>query len=151
MALAAVRTSLSRQIHDTMYLSNLEDMDLYAVDAEAVKRCFHCTGFGHLVRQCPTPSSSVRLAEFRQKNALQCDRGNSKCGEHDEQNGSNRESHRESPRPRQPSQHHPPPRQPLKKNSAPARKPFGRKPFAAAGKLYMVAEDQGMYEVDDAT
>jgi hypothetical protein len=137
--------------HDPMDLSNLEDMDLYTVDDEAAKRCFHCTGFGHLARQCPTPSSSVRPAEFRQKNSLQRDQGNSRRGRHYQQNGANRESQRESPAPRQPSQHQAPPRQPPKKNSAPARKPFGQKPFAAAGKLYMVGEDQRMYAVDDVT
>jgi hypothetical protein len=34
--------------HHQMDLSNLEDMDLYMVDDEVAKRCFHCTGFGHL-------------------------------------------------------------------------------------------------------
>jgi hypothetical protein len=119
--------------HDPMDLCNLEDMDLSAVDDEAAKRCFHCIGFGHLARQCPTPSSSVRPAECRQKNSLQRDQGNSRCGRHYQQNGANRESYRESPAPRQPSQHQASPRQPPKKNSVSARKPFGQKPFAAAG------------------
>jgi hypothetical protein len=132
--------------HDPMDLSNLEDTDLYVVDEEGAKRCFHCTGFGHLARQCPTPNSSARPAQFRQKNGLQRDEGNSQRDSHYQQNGGNREVRREPSAPRQPARYQPPPRQPQKKNAAPARKPF-----AAAGKLYMLGEDQRMHAVDDPT
>jgi hypothetical protein len=130
--------------HDPMDLSNLDNTDLYTVDNKAVKRCFHCTGFSHLLHQCPTPNSSTRTAQFRQKNELQRDEGNSEYGGRYQQNGGNQKLRRESSAPPQPVRNQPPPRQPQRKNPAPTRKPF-----AATGKLYMVGDDQRMIAVDE--
>jgi len=51
---------------DPMDLSNMKDPELYTVD-DASKRCFQCFGFGHIAKQCPTPSSSVRPLQFHQR------------------------------------------------------------------------------------
>jgi len=149
-------TTSTADYGDPMDLSNMEDPELYTID-EASKRCFRCLGFGHIAKQCPTPSSSVEPVQFRQRQ---------QNGSHSQRDGSSsqadgsyswrdegrqhREGHqqwrRELPpqRPRAPRQ--PMQRSPMSRHQdlSPKRKGLGK-----ADKLYMVGEDQHVYAVDN--
>jgi hypothetical protein len=48
---------------DPMDLSNLEDAELNTIDRSV--KCYRCLGFGHVARQCGTPSSTDRSMKFR--------------------------------------------------------------------------------------
>ena len=141
---------------DPMDLSNLEDPELYVVD-EAAKRCFRCLGFGHVARLCPTPSSSVRPALFRQKQQngsySQRDESRSSSSASYSQRDGGRQRHEGNQQwRREPTTQHPPAsRQPMQRsptarrhNLSPTQKGLGK-----AGKLYMVGEDQRVYAVDN--
>jgi hypothetical protein len=149
-------TTSTADYGDPMDLSNMEDPELYTVDG-ASKRCFRCLGFGHIAKQCPTPSSSVRPAQFRQRqqqngshsqrdgSRSQADGGYSQREGSRQHQGGHQQWRRDLPAqrppgPRQPTQHSPTSRH---QNYSPTQKEFGK-----AGKLYMVGEDQRVYAVD---
>jgi len=49
---------------DPMDLTNIENDELNAfVDGKI--QCHHCLGFGHIVRQCGTPATDNRTAQFK--------------------------------------------------------------------------------------
>jgi hypothetical protein len=98
-------TTSNTDYGDPMDLSNVDDADLYTMDDTSAKRCFHCTGFGHVARQCPTPNASARPAQFRQnqqRNEQQRGGAHSQRNGRHGHNGGHQQSRRESP-----TQHHP--------------------------------------------
>ena len=137
---------------DPMDLSNMEDPELYTVD-EASKRCFRCLGFGHIAKLCPTPSSSVRPAQFRQKqqDGSHSRRGGTESyGSYSQSDGSRQgyEGHQQWRR-EQPTQRPPMQRQPTQRSPTSRRQnPVPTKGLGKTGKLYMVGEDQRVYAVD---
>jgi len=148
-------TTSTADYGDPMDLSNMEDPELYTVD-EASKQCFRCLGFGHIAKQCPTSSSSVWPAQFRQRQ---------QNGSHSEHDGSrsqadgsysqrdegcqHRKGHQQWVR-KPPSQRPPAPRQPMQRSPTSRRQDLSptQKGLGKAGKLYMVGEDQRVYAVD---
>jgi len=50
--------------HDPMDLTNIESDELNLVVDEKIQ-CHRCQGFGHMARQCGTPDTSNRAAQFR--------------------------------------------------------------------------------------
>jgi len=148
-------TTSTADYGDPMDLSNMEDPELYTVD-EVSKRCFRCLGFGHIAKQCPTPSSSVRPAQFRQRQQngshSQCDGRSSQAdGSYSwrDEGRQHREGHQQWRR--EPASQHPPaPRQPMQHSPTSCRQDLSptQKGLGKAGKLYMVGEDQRVYAVD---
>lgn len=138
---------------DPMDLSNLEDQEIYAVD-DGLKRCHRCQGFGHIARQCPTPSSSVRPAQYRQsqqKNGQQQQGGYQRYGNHQQQGGY-QQPRREPTTQQQPAQRQSSQRQSTQRQDSPPRRQnptSAPKGFGTAGKIYMVGENQRIYAVDD--
>ena len=106
---------------DSMDLSNMEDPELCTVE-EASKGYFRCLGFGHIAKQVPTLSSSVRPAQFhqRQQNGSHSQRD----GSHSQADGSyswRDEDHQHRKGDRQwrhelPLQHPPAPRKPIQRS-----------------------------------
>jgi len=149
-------TTSTADYGDPMDLSNMEEPELYTVD-EASKRCFWCLGFGHIAKQCPTPSSSIRPAQFRQRQ--QNGSHSQPDGSHSQADGSysrrdegclHREGHWQWRR-ELPSQCPPAPRQPMQRSPTSRRQDLSltQKGLGKAGKLYMVGEDQHVYAVDN--
>jgi hypothetical protein len=154
-------TTTTTDYGDPMDLSNLEDQELYTVD-DGLKRCHRCQGFGHIARQCPTPSSSVRPAQYRQnqqRNGQQQQGGYQRYGNQQhqgghQQQGGYQQSRREPPTQRQPTQRPPfaAQRQPSQRPDSPPRRQnptSAQRGFGSAGKIYMVGENQRVYAVDD--
>ena len=149
-------TTSTADYGDPMDLSNMKDPELYTVD-EASKRCFRCLGFGHIAKQCPTLSSSVRPLQFhqRQQNGSHSQRDRSRSqtdGSYSQRDEGlqYREGHWQW-RHELPSQRLPAPRQPMQRSPTPHRQDLSptQRGLGKAGKLYMVGEDQRVYAVDN--
>jgi len=149
-------TTSTADYGDPIDLSNMKDPELYTVD-ETSKRCFRCLGFGHIAKQCPTLSFSVRPLQFhqRQHNGSHTQRDRS-CSQTDGSNSQPDEGrpHREGHwqwRHERPSQCLPAPGQPTQRSPTSHRQDLSpiQKGLGKAGKLYMVGEDQHVYVVDN--
>jgi len=155
VASTPIVTTSTADYGDPMDLSNMEDPELYTVD-EASKRCFWCLGFGHIAKQCPTPSSSVWPAQFhqRQQNGSHSQRDGSRSqadGSYSrrDEGRQHREGHQQWRR--EPASQRPPaPRQPMQRSPTSCRQDLSptQKGLRKAGKLYMAGEDQRVYAVD---
>jgi len=149
-------TTSTADYGDPMDLSNMEDPELYTID-EASKRCFRCLGFGYIAKQCPTPNSSIRPAQFRlrQQNGSHSQRDGSRSQtdrsySRRDEGRQHREGHQQWRR-ELPSQCPPALRQPMQRSPTSCHQDLSptRKWLGKAGKLYMVGEDQRVYAVDN--
>jgi len=149
-------TTSTADYGDPITLSNMEDPGLYTVD-EVSKRCFQCLGFGHIAKQCPTPSSSVRPAQFRQRQEngshsqrdRSCSQADGSYSRHDE--GCQHHEGQRQWRREQPSQCPPAPRELMQRLPMSRRQDLSltQKGLGKVGKLYMDSEDQCVYAVDN--
>ena len=114
-------TTSTADYGNPMDLCNMEDPELYTVD-EVSKWCFRCLVFGQIVKQCPTPSSSVRPAQFRQRQQNGChSQSDGSCSQADrsysrrDEGRQHRDGHQHWCR-ELPSQRPPAPRQPMQRS-----------------------------------